>query len=58
MIINEHNHPDKIYNVKEVDILKIAVLYGGVSKERDVSISSSKGIMQALKKKWSRSNRN
>src|SRR5690625_2841969 len=50
MIINEHNHPDKIYNVKEVDKLKVAVLYGGVSKERDVSISSSKGIIQALKK--------
>lgn len=30
--------------------LKIAVLYGGVSKEREVSISSSKGIMEALKK--------
>lgn len=32
-----------------MDTLKIAVLYGGVSKERDVSISSSKGIMKALK---------
>src|SRR5690625_1035071 len=32
-----------------VATLKIAVLYGGVSKEREVSISSSKGIMQALK---------
>jgi len=31
--------------------VKIAVLYGGISKERDVSISSSKGIMQALKNK-------
>ncbi|HLS66635.1 MAG TPA: D-alanine--D-alanine ligase [Pseudogracilibacillus sp.] len=31
--------------------MKIAVLYGGISKERDVSISSSKGIMQALKNK-------
>ncbi|MEI3604713.1 D-alanine--D-alanine ligase [Pseudogracilibacillus sp. SE30717A] len=30
--------------------MKIAVLYGGVSKERDVSISSSKGIVEALKK--------
>lgn len=30
--------------------MKIAVLYGGVSKERDVSISSSKGIMKALEK--------
>lgn len=29
--------------------LKIAVLYGGVSKEREVSISSSKGIIAALK---------
>ena len=29
--------------------MKIAVLYGGVSKEREVSISTSKGIMQALK---------
>ncbi|MEI3610811.1 D-alanine--D-alanine ligase [Pseudogracilibacillus sp. SO30301A] len=29
--------------------MKIAVLYGGVSKERDVSISSSKGIIDALK---------
>lgn len=28
--------------------LKIAVLYGGVSKEREVSISSSKGIIAAL----------
>lgn len=28
--------------------MKIAVLYGGVSKEREVSISTSKGIMQAL----------
>lgn len=33
-----------------MDKLKVAVLYGGVSKERDVSISSSKGIIQALKK--------
>lgn len=32
-----------------MDTLKIAVLYGGVSKEREVSISSSKGIMKALK---------
>ncbi len=31
-------------------MLKIAVLYGGVSKEREVSISSSKGIIDALKK--------
>ena len=30
--------------------MKIAVLYGGVSKEREVSISSSKGIISALKK--------
>lgn len=30
--------------------LKIAVLYGGVSKEREVSISSSKGIISALEK--------
>lgn len=29
--------------------MKIAVLYGGVSKEREVSISSSKGIIEALK---------
>lgn len=29
--------------------MKIAVLYGGVSKERDVSISTSEGIMKALK---------
>lgn len=33
-----------------MDKLKIAVLYGGVSKEREVSISSSKGIIEALKK--------
>lgn len=33
-----------------MDILKIAVLYGGVSKEREVSISSSKGIIEALNK--------
>ncbi len=32
-----------------MDTLKIAVLYGGISKERDVSISSSKGIIDALK---------
>jgi len=30
--------------------MKIAVLYGGVSNEREVSISSSKGIIEALKK--------
>lgn len=30
--------------------MKIAVLYGGVSKEREVSISSSKGVIEALKK--------
>src|SRR5699024_3285387 len=35
---------------EEMDKLKIAVLYGGVSKEREVSISSSKGIIEALKK--------
>lgn len=29
--------------------MKVAVLYGGVSKEREVSISSSKGVIQALK---------
>lgn len=32
-----------------METVKIAVLYGGVSKEREVSISSSKGIMEALK---------
>lgn len=30
--------------------MKIGVLYGGVSKEREVSISSSKGIIEALKR--------
>ncbi|MGM8211640.1 D-alanine--D-alanine ligase family protein [Virgibacillus sp. W0430] len=30
--------------------MKIAVLYGGISKEREVSLSSGKGIIQALKK--------
>lgn len=30
--------------------MKIAVLYGGVSNEREVSISSSKGIIEALKR--------
>lgn len=30
--------------------MKIAVLYGGASAEREVSISSGKGIMEALKK--------
>lgn len=30
--------------------MKIAVLYGGVSNEREVSISSSKGIIEALEK--------
>ncbi|MGM8365322.1 D-alanine--D-alanine ligase [Virgibacillus sp. W0181] len=29
--------------------MKIAVLYGGVSKEREVSLSSGKGIIEALK---------
>lgn len=33
-----------------VDTMKIAVLYGGVSNEREVSISSSKGIIEALEK--------
>lgn len=33
----------------ESDTMDIAVLYGGVSKEREVSISSSKGIIEALK---------
>src|SRR5699024_11698778 len=28
--------------------MKIVVMYGGISKEREVSISSSEGIMQAL----------
>lgn len=31
--------------------MKIAVLYGGISKEREVSISTSKGVMHALKNK-------
>lgn len=31
--------------------MKIAVLYGGVSGEREVSLSSGKGIMNALKEK-------
>jgi len=31
--------------------MKIAVLYGGVSGEREVSLSSGKGIMQALEQK-------
>ncbi|RPF55748.1 D-alanine--D-alanine ligase family protein [Aquisalibacillus elongatus] len=30
--------------------MKIAVLYGGTSKEREVSLSTGKGIIQALKK--------
>src|SRR5690625_4012559 len=29
--------------------MRVAVLYGGVSNEREVSISSSKGIIRALK---------
>lgn len=29
-------------------VMKIAVLYGGISKEREVSLSSGKGIMKAL----------
>lgn len=37
------------FNKWRVETLKIAVLYGGVSKEREVSISSSKGIINALK---------
>ncbi|RLL48183.1 D-alanine--D-alanine ligase [Oceanobacillus piezotolerans] len=31
--------------------MKIAVLYGGISGEREVSLSSGKGIIQALKQK-------
>lgn len=31
--------------------MKVAVLYGGISKEREVSLSSGKGIMEALKQK-------
>ncbi len=31
--------------------MKIAVLYGGISAEREVSLSSGKGIIEALKKK-------
>lgn len=31
--------------------MKIAVLYGGISAEREVSLSSGKGIMNALRKK-------
>ncbi|MHA6251077.1 D-alanine--D-alanine ligase [Oceanobacillus sp. CAU 1775] len=31
--------------------MKVAVLYGGISKERDVSLSSGNGIIQALKQK-------
>lgn len=31
--------------------MKIAVLYGGVSKEREVSLATSKGVMHALQKK-------
>ncbi|GEL76135.1 D-alanine--D-alanine ligase family protein [Tenuibacillus multivorans] len=31
--------------------MKIAVLYGGTSKEREVSLSSGKGIIQALSKR-------
>ncbi|TFB23948.1 D-alanine--D-alanine ligase [Filobacillus milosensis] len=30
--------------------MKVAVLYGGTSKEREVSLSTGKGIIQALKK--------
>src|SRR5690625_442856 len=36
--------------VRGVYILKIAVLYGGISGEREVSLSSGKGIIEALKK--------
>lgn len=38
-----------IFNNLEVNILKVAVLYGGTSKEREVSLSSGKGIIAALK---------
>ncbi|WYP28234.1 D-alanine--D-alanine ligase [Alkalihalobacillus sp. FSL W8-0930] len=31
--------------------MKVAVLYGGISAEREVSLSSGKGIMEALKNK-------
>lgn len=31
--------------------MKVAVLYGGVSKEREVSLSSGKGIIEALEQK-------
>lgn len=37
-------------DVKGVQIMKIAVLYGGVSGEREVSLSSGKGIIAALEK--------
>ena len=34
----------------EVEIMKIVVLAGGISTERDVSLSSGTGIYKALKK--------
>lgn len=34
-----------------VFLMRVAVLYGGISNEREVSINSGKGIMNALKKK-------
>lgn len=41
-----------IHNDWECEIdMKIAVLYGGTSAEREVSLSSGKGIIEALKKK-------
>lgn len=36
---------------EECCLVKVAVLYGGVSKEREVSLSSGKGIIEALEQK-------
>jgi D-alanine-D-alanine ligase len=40
-----------LHNKLGVFLMKIAVLYGGISAEREVSLSSGKGIMEALKAK-------
>ena len=34
---------------RRVETMKVAVIYGGISAEREVSLSSGKGIIEALK---------
>lgn len=39
-----------LMDLQGVDMMKIAVLYGGISGEREVSLSSGKGIIEALQR--------